>query len=197
MKKLSKEAILLIIFVLIFALLSIMSPGKFLTASNMRSICFQIPEFGLFAIAMMLAILTGGINLSVVTSGTLGSILGALVLSKTNAAGMNPALSITLAVLTVLGISTLCGLLNGFVVSYLGTAAMMTTLGTSTLYEGIGLLISKGNSISKFPSEFYWFGNSTFLGIPIRRRASSRGSMFPAPPCLPIRFPACSAASRR
>lgn len=167
MKKLSKEAILLIIFVLIFALLSIMSPGKFLTASNMRSICFQIPEFGLFAIAMMLAILTGGINLSVVTSGTLGSILGALVLSKTNAAGMSPALSITLAVLTVLSISTLCGLLNGFIVSYLGTAAMMTTLGTSTLYEGIGLLISKGNSISKFPSEFYWFGNGTFLGIPI------------------------------
>ena len=67
----------------------------------------------------------------------------------------------------MLAISTLCGLLNGVVVSYMGTAAMMTTLGTSILYEGIGLLISKGNSISKFPSEFYWFGNSTFLGIPI------------------------------
>ncbi len=167
MKKLSKEAILLIIFVLIFALLSIMSPGKFLTSSNLRSICFQIPEFGLFAIAMMLAILTGGINLSVVTSGTLGSIIGALVLSKTYASGMSAGLSITLAVITVLGIATLCGLLNGWIVSYMGTAAMMTTLGTSTLYEGIGLLISKGNSISKFPSEFYWFGNSTFLGIPI------------------------------
>ena len=167
MKKLSKEAILLIVFVLIFTLLSIMSPGKFLTGGNLRSICFQIPEFGLFAIAMMLAILTGGINLSVVTSGTLGSVIGALVLSRTYAAGMNAALSITLAVLTVLAISTLCGLLNGFVVSYMGTAAMMTTLGTSILYEGIGLLISKGNSISKFPSEFYWFGNSTFLGIPI------------------------------
>ena len=134
MKKLSKEAILLIVFVLIFTLLSIMSPGKFLTGGNLRSICFQIPEFGLFAIAMMLAILTGGINLSVVTSGTLGSVIGALVLSRTYAAGMNAALSITLAVLTVLAISTLCGLLNGFVVSYMGTAAMMTTLGTSILY---------------------------------------------------------------
>lgn len=143
MKKLSKEAILLIVFVLIFTLLSIMSPGKFLTGGNLRSICFQIPEFGLFAIAMMLAILTGGINLSVVTSGTLGSVIGALVLSRTYAAGMNAALSITLAVLTVLAISTLCGLLNGFVVSYMGTAAMMTTLGTSILYEGIGLLISR------------------------------------------------------
>ena len=43
MKKLSKEAILLIVFVLIFTLLSIMSPGKFLTGGNLRSICFQIP----------------------------------------------------------------------------------------------------------------------------------------------------------
>lgn len=167
MKKLSKEIILLLIFVVIFAALSIMSPGKFLTGSNLRSICFQFPEFGLFAVAMMLTILTGGINLSVVTSGTLGSVLGALVLSNTYAGGMPTGLSILLAVLTVLGVSVLCGLLNGFVVSYVGTAAMMTTLGTSILYEGIGLLISKGNSISKFPAEFYWFGNGTFLGVPI------------------------------
>ena len=66
MKKLSKETVLLIIFILIFAILSLMSPGKFLTMSNIRSMCFQIPEFGLFAIAMMLTIITGGINLSVV-----------------------------------------------------------------------------------------------------------------------------------
>lgn len=167
MKKLSKETVLLIIFILIFAILSLMSPGKFLTMSNIRSMCFQIPEFGLFAIAMMLTIITGGINLSVVTSGTLGSIIGALVLSRTWASGVEPVLCIALAILTVLAVSVLCGLINGLVVSYVGTAAMMTTLGTSTLYEGIGLLISKGNSISKFPSEFYWFGNGTLLGIPV------------------------------
>ena len=167
MKKLSKEMILLIIFVLIFAILSVMSPGKFLSMGNIRSMCFQIPEFGLFAIAMMLAILTGGINLSVITSGTLGSILGALVLSRTAAAGMMPQLSIALTILVVLLTSTICGLINGLVVSYVGTAAMMTTLGTSTLYEGIGLLISKGNSISKFPTEFYWFGNGSILGMPV------------------------------
>lgn len=167
MKKLSKELVLLIIFIVIFAVLSIMSPGKFPTLSNFRSMCFQIPEFGLFAIAMMLTIITGGINLSVVTSGTLGSILGAMVLSTTWANGMEPTLSIALTIAVVLGVSTLCGLLNGLVVSYVGTAAMMTTLGTSTLYEGIGLLISKGNSISKFPSEFYWFGNGTLLEIPV------------------------------
>lgn len=166
-KKISKEWVLLTIFAMIFTILAIMSPGKFLTGNNLRSMCFQVPEFGLFALAMMVTILTGGINLSVITSGTLGGVLGALVLSTLWANGMNAIMSIALAVLTVLGISTLCGFINGCVVSYVGTAAMMTTLGTSTLFEGIGLLISKGNSISKFPTEFYWFGNKTLLGIPV------------------------------
>lgn len=165
--KLSQEWVLLIIFAIIFAVLSIMSPGKFLTGNNLRSMGFQVPEFGLFALAMMVTILTGGINLSVITSGTLGGIFGALVLSRLWANGMNPNLAIAVSVVTVLGVSTLCGFINGGVVSYVGTAAMMTTLGTSTLYEGIGLLISKGNSISKFPTEFYWFGNKTLLGIPV------------------------------
>ena len=166
-KMLSKERVLLMIFMMIFVVLSIMSPGKFLTMNNLNSMGFQIPEFGLFALAMMVTILTGGINLSVITSGTVGGILGALVLSNLWANGTNAIVSIILAVLTVLGVSTLCGFINGCVVSYVGTAAMMTTLGTSTLYEGVGLLISKGNSISKFPTEFYWFGNKTLLGFPV------------------------------
>lgn len=166
-KKISKEWILLIIFALIFTALSIMSPGKFLTVNNLRSICFQVPEFGLFAMAMMVTILTGGINLSVITSGTMGGILGALVMSALYSGGANPILAIAAAVLTVLAASTLCGLINGTVVSYVGTAAMMTTLGTSTLYEGIGLLISKGNSISGFPTQFFWFGNKTIAGVPV------------------------------
>lgn len=166
-RKLSKEMLLLIVFAAVFVLLSVMSPGKFLTTANLRSMCFQIPEFGLFAIAMMVTILTGGINLSVVTSGTLGSILAALVLSHATANGMSAGVAIALAMLTNLAISALCGLLNGWVISYIGAAAMLTTLGTSTLFEGLGLLISKGSSISGFPTEFFWIGNGTVLGIPV------------------------------
>ena len=166
-KRLSQEWILLIIFAIVFAIMSVISPDKFFSVQNLRSMCFQVPEFGLFALAMMVTILTGGINLSVITSGTLGGVLGAMVLSTLWANGTGNILSIAISVVVVLGVSTLCGFINGSVVSYVGTAAMMTTLGTSTLYEGIGLLVSKGNSISKFPTEFYWFGNKTIIGIPV------------------------------
>lgn len=69
-----------------------------------------------------------------------------------------------IAVLTSMAASVLCGIINGYVVSYIGAAAMMATLGTSTLFEGIGLYISKGNSISGFPAAFYWIGNGTVCG---------------------------------
>jgi simple sugar transport system permease protein len=44
---------------------------------------------------------------------------------------------------------------------------MIATLGTSTLFEGISLNITKGGAISGFPAEFIKIGNSTFLGLPI------------------------------
>ena len=71
MKKNSKEWVLFGVFILLFIFLSVLSPKNFLTIRNIRSMAFQIPEFGILAIAMMVVILTGGINLSLVTTGTL------------------------------------------------------------------------------------------------------------------------------
>lgn len=167
MKKHSKEWMLLGVFVLLFVVLSVLSPDNFLTLRNVQSMAFQLPEFGIFALAMMVTILTGGINLSLVTTGTLGGIVSALVMAGIYAKGMKEEIAIIAALLVSMGISTLCGVLNGYVVAYIGAAAMMVTLGTSTLYEGIGLFLSKGNSISGFPSAFYWFGNGTIAGIPV------------------------------
>lgn len=167
MKKYSKEWMLLGVFVLLFVVLSVLSPDNFLTLRNVQSMAFQLPEFGIFALAMMVTILTGGINLSLVTTGTLGGIVSALVMAGVYAKGMKEEIAIIAALLVSMGISTLCGVLNGYVVAYIGAAAMMVTLGTSTLYEGIGLFLSKGNSISGFPRAFYWFGNGTIAGIPV------------------------------
>lgn len=167
MKKYIKEITLSVVFVLVFAALSILSPDKFLTVTNIRSMAFQLPEFGILALAMMVPILTGGINLSLVTTATLGGVVSAVVMSVLYARGMNETAVILIAMVTAMGVSVLCGMLNGYVVSYIGAAAMMATLGTSTLYEGIGLYISKGNSISGFPASFYWLGNGTAAGIPV------------------------------
>lgn len=167
MKKNSKERILLIVFALVFIALSFLSPDKFLTVTNIRSMAFQLPEFGILTLAMMVPILTGGINLSLVTTATLGGVVSATVMASLYKQNWNETLIIMIAVLTSMAASVLCGIINGYVVSYIGAAAMMATLGTSTLFEGIGLYISKGNSISGFPAAFYWIGNGTVCGIPV------------------------------
>lgn len=167
MKKNSKERILLIVFALVFIALSFLSPDKFLTVTNIRSTAFQLPEFGILTLAMMVPILTGGINLSLVTTATLGGVVSATVMASLYKQNWNETLIIMIAVLTSMAASVLCGIINGYVVSYIGAAAMMATLGTSTLFEGIGLYISKGNSISGFPAAFYWIGNGTVCGVPV------------------------------
>lgn len=167
MKKNSKERILLIVFALVFIALSFLSPDKFLTVTNIRSMAFQLPEFGILTLAMMVPILTGGINLSLVTAATLGGVVSATVMASLYKQNWNETLIIMIAVLTSMAASVLCGIINGYVVSYIGAAAMMATLGTSTLFEGIGLYISKGNSISGFPAAFYWIGNGTVCGVPV------------------------------
>ena len=167
MKKNSKERILLIVFALVFIALSFLSPDKFLTVTNIRSMAFQLPEFGILTLAMMVPILTGGINLSLVTTATLGGVVSATVIASLYKQNWNETLIIMIAVLTSMAASVLCGIINGYVVSYIGAAAMMATLGTSTLFEGIGLYISKGNSISGFPAAFYWIGNGTVCGVPV------------------------------
>lgn len=167
MKKNSKERILLIVFALVFIALSFLSPDKFLTVTNIRSMAFQLPEFGILTLAMMVPILTGGINLSLVTTATLGGVVSATVMASLYKQNWNETLIIMTAVLTSVAASVLCGIINGYVVSYIGAAAMMATLGTSTLFEGIGLYISKGNSISGFPAAFYWIGNGTVCGVPV------------------------------
>ncbi|WP_373263255.1 ABC transporter permease [Hungatella hathewayi] len=167
MKKNSKERILLIVFALVFIALSFLSPDKFLTVTNIRSMAFQLPEFGILTLAMMVPILTGGINLSLVTTATLGGVVSATVMASLYKQNWNETLIIMIAVLISMAASVLCGIINGYVVSYIGAAAMMATLGTSTLFEGIGLYISKGNSISGFPAAFYWIGNGTVCGVPV------------------------------
>lgn len=162
----NKESVLLFIFIGVFILMSILSPQTFLTWRNLQSMAFQLPEFGIFAIAMMVVIVSGGMNLSITYTAALSSIMGGLVLSKMTAAGIGPVPTILAGLATFVVVGLVCGALNGFIVADIGIAPMLATLGTSTLFEGICLNITKGGAISGFPDAFLWFGNAAVLGIP-------------------------------
>jgi ribose/xylose/arabinose/galactoside ABC-type transport system permease subunit len=147
--------------------MSILSPGRFLSAYNLQSMAYQLPEFGIFALAMMVTIVSGGINLSITYTASLATIIGGLVMSSMSASGISPAFSILSGVSVLLIASVAAGMLNGFVIAWIGVTPMLVTLGSMTLFEGISLNITKGGAISGFPEAFLFFGNEAVLGIPI------------------------------
>ncbi len=163
----TKEGTLFGIFLLIFLFMTLISPGKFLSVYNLQSMAYQLPEFGILALSMMIIIVTGGINLSLTYTATFSMIVGGLAMSTMHAGGSSPLLSVLVGMLLMLVIAALCGVFLGFVVSYIGVTPMLATLGAMTLFEGLSLNITKGGAISGFPIEFLVVGNSTILGIPV------------------------------
>lgn len=163
--KYPNEMVLLGIFVFLFVVMSILSPDKFLSPMNLQTMLFQMPEFGLMALAMMIAVLTGGMNLSIVTGSTLATIIAGYFM-RSDFVQSNPAIGTLLAIVMTIFISCMTGVLNGSIIAYIGVAPMLVTLGTKTLFEGLGLQFTKGSSVSGFPELYNKIGSGTFFGIP-------------------------------
>lgn len=153
---LSKENILGLIALSVFVLMSLFIPG-FFGHNNLNNMMFQLPEFGLLAIAMMLVIVTGGIDLSITYIAALSGVTIAIMQSH----GYPIIPSIIVGII----VGLLCGLLNGVIVSKIGVSPILVTLGTMVLFEGIILSITKGNSISGFSEVYSLIGNGYYMGI--------------------------------
>lgn len=169
-KKNPDLVILPFIGVFVVGLMIVLTGGKFLNGLNLRSMAFQLPELGLFAMAQMLALLASGINLSIISSANLTGVVMAVVLttwSGPDATGGAAAVAIVGTLFIGLVCATVLGLLNGLLIAYVGVSPVLTTLGTMIFYEGITTAITKGYVISKFPEGFLVIGNGTLLGIPI------------------------------
>ncbi len=165
-KEIKREKILLVVLFVSFVLMSIIEPSKFLSINNIQSMFFQMPEFGILSIAMMVVVITGGINLSITAVAALAGILSGFVLSMPFSME-NPILGILIAICVSILFALLSGGINGVFISYVGVPAILVTLSTSTLFEGVSLKLTKGGAISGFPSEFFVVGNGEVFSIPV------------------------------
>ncbi len=153
---------LLVIALLLFVGFSIVLPGKFLSVRNLQSMAVQFPEFGILTFAIMITMLTGGIDLSIVGAANLSAIVAAMILTRL---GMPPGVTIPLAILAALVVGTLCGLFNGFLVSRIGITPILATLGTGAIYTGLSFVLTGGPAITT--TQLAFIGNGAILGAPI------------------------------
>lgn len=112
---------ILILFVVTFIIFSIINPS-FAKISNLESMAFQLSELGLFSIVMSIAIIPGGIYLSIVAIANLSSIFMAIFIKNiinsyfifNNIYGV-----IFFAIFVGLLVGIICGVINGLLIGYL------------------------------------------------------------------------------
>ena len=158
---------LLAITVLVFVVMAALSPEKFLRAYNFESISFQLPELGLLSIAIMLSMLTGGIDLSIVGVANLAGVVSGkwfhwLSPGASSALGLGPVAA-AVAISLVVGLAA--GSINGFLITRLKITPILATLGTSQLFAGLALGVTGGPAIVGFPAGWDFIGNGKLFGV--------------------------------
>lgn len=153
------KAGILIGFFLMCAALSFLSPA-FLTQENLMNVLRQVSTNANLAFAMTLAIIIGGIDLSV------GSVLA---ISGSLAAGLIALSGVPIPVAIAVGMlaGTLVGVFNGFVISKTGIAPFIVTLATMQIARGLAYVYTGGMPVRAFVDEFNVIGNGYLGPIPL------------------------------
>jgi simple sugar transport system permease protein len=154
--------------VLVFAFFSL-SVGSFFTVINFQSMGFQVAEVGLLSLAVMLSMLTGGIDLSVVSVASIAALVTAQLFKAANlqeaSGGLGPEMIVFIVI--GLGVGTACGVLNGVLITRLRITPILATLGTMQLINGLAIVWTGGQAIYGMPDYFLTLGTGTFMQVPI------------------------------
>lgn len=159
---------LILMTILIFVIMTALSPDKFLRYYNFESITYIFPELGLLSIAMMIAMLTGGIDLSVVGIANLSGILAGVMFHKLAAetgVGDTGLMVVLLGGVIAVGTGLVAGALNGFLITRLRITPILATLGTGQVFTGLAIVLTGGPAIVGFPEAWAFLGNGKILGI--------------------------------
>ncbi len=159
-----------VLTIIIFVVMAALDPSRFLTMGNFSSMAFQFPEFAILSLAMMLSMMTGGIDLSVVGVSNLAAVIAALLLSTLagpQAVGLVGGGTIALAIAAALVVGAVCGLLNGIVIGIFGLPPILATLGTGLIFTGLAVAITGGSAVLGFPAAFAFLGNGAIAGVPM------------------------------
>lgn len=149
-----------LVFVALFIIVFMSFKSEvFLTSQNIINILRQISINGILAVGMTFVILTGGIDLSVGSVVAItGVIVGSLLQNGTNW---------FVASIAALAISVVCGIINGWLISYIGFQPFIATLSTMTIGRGFAQVYSDGKPYMITDPSFKAIGQGYFMGVPI------------------------------
>jgi simple sugar transport system permease protein len=154
-------------FILLWIVFVILAPRTFLDAPIYLSFAQTTPFFAIIAMPLTMVIVSGDIDLSFPAIMSLGMVGFVALWQATD--------SVALGIAAALVVGVLCGLFNGFFVTFIGIPALVVTIGTQFLFRGLALVLVGGRQsplvaaqdspayelmvgkLFGIPMEFYWF----------------------------------------
>lgn len=149
----------LVVFIVVLAVFSILKPHTFPTGENAEAILTLAAPSLIMAIGLTTVLVMEDFDLS------FGAMIGLAGGALTTFA-VTDHMSWGLAIVLVIGMGIAAGLLNGFMVSYLGGNSFVITLAMGTVLTGIEYALTHQATIfAGFPPGLLKIAQGTFLGL--------------------------------
>ncbi len=150
-------ACLLLVFIVVLAI----SRPSFVSPTYIKAILIDTSIYGVAAIAMTIAIITGAFDLSMAANFAWGQIFFCYLL---NAWGSTPMGILGACVCAILSCAAF-GALNGALIVKLDISAWICTMSMNYAIKGFCLVFTKGDMIATANEFVANFGKGTFLGL--------------------------------
>ena len=148
---------LLFIFIIILAI----THPSFVSPTNIKNVLTDTGIYGIAAMAMTIAIITGAFDLSMAGNFAWGQIFFCWMLNKYGDTGMG----IFISFLAMVATTTIVGTLNGVITVKTGIPAFITTMGMNYIMKGVCLVFTDSDMIATSNEFVKTFGKSAFLGL--------------------------------
>src|ERR1700687_37139 len=79
-----------------------LAPSRFLSGDTLRAIALQMPELGILSLAMMVPLMSGGLNLAIISTANLSALVMAAVLARLIQPATPPSIIAAVIVLALL-----------------------------------------------------------------------------------------------
>ncbi len=156
MSAMAKRYLILLGIVAVFFIIFSFTITNFASAMTLTNLIRQSSVFTILSVGMTLVIIVGGIDLSVGANIALSGAVAAIVLNYVGAETISGAVA---GLIAALAVSTLIGVINGFLCGYLGISAFIATLAMQTFCKGLTLLLTDSQRIVVSNTIFKWLGN--------------------------------------
>lgn len=156
----SREALLAVILILLFVIVTVISPS-FLTPKSLMNMLKNNAVTMVMALGMLCVMLVGGIDISIMSTLALSGMAIGMLLKYGVVANT------VLVFIIAIAIGIACGFLVGLVISRADVPPIIATMGFMYVFRAMGYLISNGGEWAGAAAlgEFKNFATSNFLGL--------------------------------